>query len=260
MAEFYRDKIVKIMMGWNGITKGSAGHHAIIDLYNTQKPLPRSYKVTYSDAWCATTVSAAFIKAGYEDICPLECGCPDMVDKAKKMGIWVEADNYIPKLADIVMYDWQDSGAGDNTGNPDHVGIVVEVTGKSFVVMEGNKLVNGVSCVSPRNMQVNGRYIRGFITPRYTGNVAPAPDTSNPDDYYCRAVLGDYKINTEEINIRKLPGTENKIVGSVKRDAVVTCDGYCRWHNTALWLHIKTASGKEGYISCGQKGKYLVGA
>jgi len=27
------------------------------------------------------------------------------------------------------MYDWQDSGIGDNTGNPDHVGIVTKVTG-----------------------------------------------------------------------------------------------------------------------------------
>ena len=30
------------------------------------------------------------------------------------------------------MYDWDDNGNGDNTGWPDHVGIVTEVNGNTF--------------------------------------------------------------------------------------------------------------------------------
>lgn len=37
---------------------------AIIDLYNTQKPLPVGYKRSTPDEWCAATVTAAGMQAG----------------------------------------------------------------------------------------------------------------------------------------------------------------------------------------------------
>lgn len=37
------------------------------------------------------------------------------------------------------MYDWQDTGKGDNTGGADHVGIVEKVVGNTITIIEGNK-------------------------------------------------------------------------------------------------------------------------
>ena len=56
------------------------------------------------------------------------------------MGVWEENDGHVPKLGEGVLYDWEDTGIGDNTGNPDHVGTVTYVNQASgyFVVTEGN--------------------------------------------------------------------------------------------------------------------------
>ncbi len=169
-----RQHIVGIMQGWIGRKERDGSHKAIIDTYNEHKPLARGYSVKYTDAWCATTISAAAIKAGFEDIIPLECGCGQMVQLSQKMGIWQENDAYHPEPGDIIMYDWQDSGAGDNTGWPDHVGMVEKVAGNTITVIEGN--MN--DAVGRRNIQVNVRYIRGYILPKYAGK-ADKPNEPN---------------------------------------------------------------------------------
>ena len=69
-------------------------------------------------------MSAVFIEAGLTEIAPTECGCGAMINLYKKIGRWEENDAYIPSPGDVVMYDWQDNGVGDNTGAADHVGIV----------------------------------------------------------------------------------------------------------------------------------------
>ena len=92
--------------------------------------------MTVNDAWCATAVSAAFIACGLTSIFPcVECSCNNMITKAKNAGIWIENDAYIPKVGDVILYDWQDNGVGDNMGSADHVGIVYSVSGNSFVVI-----------------------------------------------------------------------------------------------------------------------------
>lgn len=141
--------------------KGEDGHKKVLEVYNAQKPLPRGYKVKPTDAWCATTVSAVFLMNGYADIS--ECSCPQMIEKAKKKGIWVEDDAYTPQIGDIILYDWQDSGKGDNVGVADHVGIVVSATKSKIMVREGNKNKS----IGNRDVLVNGGYIRGYITPPY---------------------------------------------------------------------------------------------
>ena len=69
----------------------------------------------------------------------------------------------MPKLGDIVLYDWQDSGSGDNTGTADHIGIVEKVVGSTETIIEGNYQ----DSVKRRELAVNGRYIRGYIVPKY---------------------------------------------------------------------------------------------
>lgn len=141
--------------------KGEEGHQKVLSVYNDQKPLPRGYKVKSTDAWCATFTSAVFLMNGYSDIA--ECSCPQMIEKAKKLGIWVENDAYTPQIGDIILYDWQDSGKGDNVGVADHVGIVVSVTKSKIMVREGNKK----NSIGNRDVTVDGIYIRGYITPPY---------------------------------------------------------------------------------------------
>ena len=162
-----RQKFVNYAVSYLGCKESNGSHKKIIDLYNSHKPLARGYKVQYTDAWCATYVSAMAIGIGYEDVIPLECGCSNYIDLAKEAGIGVETDSYTPDIGDIVLYDWQDGtnyATTDNRGNPDHIGIVASVTGNTLRIIEGN-ISNSVGY---RTLQVNGRYIRGWVTPKYS--------------------------------------------------------------------------------------------
>lgn len=176
-----RNRVVSIMLGWLGYSEANGKHREIIDLYNSHKPLARGYKVRYTDEWCATTVSAAFIKAGLTDIAPTECSCTAMIGLYKAMGRWEESDAYRPECGDILMYAWKDSGAGDCSLSPDHVGIVTDVTGNIITVIEGNK----GDMVSFRKMPVNGRYIRGYCLPDYRSKAKEDVDMN------CYKTIGD---------------------------------------------------------------------
>ena len=158
-----REQIVKQMRSWIGRKESDGSHKKIIDIYNTINPLPVGYKLKYTDAWCAGAVSAAAKVCSALDIIPAECSCPRMIELLKKKGIWQEADNRVPQPGDLIFYDWDDSGKGDNTGNPDHVGIVEQVVGDTIHVIEGNY----DNAVKRRYIRVNGRYIRGFGVPKY---------------------------------------------------------------------------------------------
>ena len=163
-------EVVKQAQAWLGNKEGSAGHKAIIDLYNAHKPLARGYKVKYTDAWCATFVSAVAIKLGYTDIIPTECGCGKMIDLFKKLGSWVENENRTPNPGDIIFYDWDDNGTGDNLGSPEHVGIVEKVSNGKITVIEGNHDgtdADSIDGVERREIAVNGRFIRGYGVPKY---------------------------------------------------------------------------------------------
>lgn len=176
-----RQKVANTINAWLGATEGSAGHKEILKIYNEQNPLPVGYKMKDTDAWCAATVSATWLKVGIAQYITTECGCGRFRDNAKKLGIWVENDAYKPKIGDAIIYYWSDNGVGDCQTGADHIGIVTSVNGNSFTVTEGNT-DNGI--VGKRTMQVNGRYIRGFIAPDYAtiakkvaGKVTP--DSSN---------------------------------------------------------------------------------
>ncbi|MCD8013293.1 MAG: phage tail tip lysozyme [Lachnospiraceae bacterium] len=167
---YLRSKVVAQAKAWLGCNESDGSHKAIIDVYNSHTPLARGYKVQYTDAWCATFVSAVAIKLGYTDIMPTECGCDKMIALYQGLGRWKEDDSYVPDAGDIIFYDWQDSGSGDNTGSSDHVGIVEKVSGSTITVIEGNYS----DSVKRRTLQVNGKYIRGFGLPKYTETTTTA--------------------------------------------------------------------------------------
>ena len=158
-----RSEIVKQAQAWVGLKESDGSFKKIIDTYNSHRPLARGYKLQYNDAWCAGTIGALAVSCNATDIIPMEVSCPYMISHAQNMGIWVETDSHIPEPGDIVMYDWNDSGSGDNKGGADHVGIVENISGNTITVIEGNYS----NSVKRRTIQVNGRYIRGYIVPKY---------------------------------------------------------------------------------------------
>lgn len=174
---YYRSEMVDLARSWVGKNENDGSYKEIIDIYNSQKNLPRGTKMQYDWAWCAATWSALAIKLGYGDIIPIEMSCYYLIDKAIKMGCWQENDGYIPKPGDAVLYDWNDKGIGDNKGNPDHIGIVEYVNTASgyFVVIEGNYK----DSVKKRTVSINGKFIRGFITPKYDCDIVDLPDGTN---------------------------------------------------------------------------------
>lgn len=173
---YSRQKMVNLVTSWLGKNEADGSYKSIIDTYNSfTGKFPRGIKMQYGWAWCACTWSAAAIKLGYTQIIPIEISCHYLIEAAKKMNCWQENDAYIPQPGDAVLYDWQDSGVGDNTGSPDHVGTVVSVNKNAgyFTVVEGNYS----NSVKKRTMSINGKFIRGFIVPKYTDDTVNKPKT-----------------------------------------------------------------------------------
>lgn len=162
------NKVVEQAKAWLGRNEASGTHKAIIDIYNAHKPLARGYAVKYTDSWCATFVSAVAIQTGCTDIIPTECGCQQQIELFKKLGAWDESDARIPNPGDIIYYDWNDSGNGDNVGWSDHVGIVEKVASGKITVIEGNYS----NSVKRRILSVNAKNIRGYGIPKYNTETA----------------------------------------------------------------------------------------
>jgi hypothetical protein len=179
-----RQSVVDTMAGWVGAVKGSAAHKTIIDIYNTIKPLPRGVRMSYAMDWCAACVSAAFQAAGLAELIPAECSCGEMMRQAQARYIWVEDDGYRPQVGDLVMYDWQDDGKGDNRGAPDHVGLVEGIFEGRVHVLEGN--TGYPSRVGRRSIDIGGRFIRGYIVPQYASAVKEDQPTNSP--WYAEAM------------------------------------------------------------------------
>lgn len=245
--------------------KGESGHQWVIDTYNTITPIPRGYKMPLNKPWCAATVSAIFHSLGYDALA--ECSCSKMVEKARKLGLWVEDDSYTPKPGDVIYYDWQDNGKGDNVGEPDHVGIVIKVDGNKMTVREGNK--NG--SVGNREININGKFIRGFIVPPYEDDVqgltpkkeeeaATSPTVAEKaPEKPTGASQGQYKVGNvytisvkSALNVRKGPGKNYGVVGysnltsDAKKHAIgsalrpgtrVTCNEV-KQNDGSVWIRI----------------------
>lgn len=160
-----RDDIIKVAKSYIGVHGGSIAHAELISIFNTVKPF--GYTAHTTDYWCAEFVTACCIQAFGKKTAikyfPLSAACLYMINKAKQMDIWVENDAYKPQKGDFILYDWDDSGYGDNKNVPDHVGIVEKVSGNTITVIEGNMS----NVCGRRKITVNGKYIRGYVTPHY---------------------------------------------------------------------------------------------
>lgn len=159
-----------------GVREGTKAHHEIIDFYNANiRPLPRNYKVKYSDAWCATFASVIMFKCSAKNA-PYECGVYNMYLKAVKNHEIVST----PQRNDLVIYDW-----GHN-GSLDHVGIIDNITGDTLTVIEGNKS----DAVGIRMISKNSRDIAHYI------RVPQALTTTNFDTVVNDVIKGKYGVGT----------------------------------------------------------------
>ena len=250
-----RNTVAKIMNEWKaaGLKESDGSHMKIVNIYNNHKPLARNYKVKPKDSWCATTVSAAFIEAEnrtgikFTSIIGTECSCQRQIELMKKLKSWQENDAYVPKVGDIIYYDWDDNGVGDNTGWSDHVGLVVAISGKTMTVVEGNK----ADKVGSRKISVNAKDIRGFGVPNFAKlaaqtSVAPKPTVTptpaKPTTTTTKPTTTTTKPATTTtttkpvtsttykavvtpaagLNVRSAPGTGSKVVKALKKGSTVT--------------------------------------
>ena len=166
--------VLNVMRGWLGYSEYNGKFKQIIDLYNSVRPLPRGYSVKYTDEWCDTTVSAAGIKAGAQDLIGRECGCEQHINIFKKLGIWIEDGIVVPKPGYIILYNWGDYSQPNN-GVADHIGIVESVSGRTITVIEGNKNMS----VERRSIPVGWGYIRGYAAPKYGTSTIKPPQAPN---------------------------------------------------------------------------------
>lgn len=259
---YSRNAVIKQAQAWIGCKESDGSHKKIIDVYNAHSPLARGYKVKYTDAWCATFVSAVAIKCGCTAIIPTECSCNQMIALFQKMGAWQENDAYRPAAGDVIFYDWQDGGTGDNRGSSDHVGIVEKVSGNTITVIEGNKS----NAVGRRTLQVNGRYIRGYGIPKYdtaaAGGAGSSGQTGSQAGTAGSAANYQAKINTPKgVNMRSTPcvADGNKIYAIPNGQQVtITREsgswGYTTYNGRTGWICLDYVAKVSGASSAAQGG------
>ena len=234
-----RSNVVSIMKGWLGWSEANGKHKKIVDIYNNHKPLARGYKVQYTDEWCATAVSAAFIKAGLTDIGFTECSCNRMIDLYKTKGRWEESDSYAPKIGDILMYDWQDNGIGDNVGSADHVGLVAAINGTRLTIIEGNKNES----VSYRSINANGKYIRGYCLPDYASKASKPVEIVSTSTYSKAAFVRDIQ--------KAFGATVDGIAGSETLNSTITLSAILNRKHEAIRA-VQRRLATLGYTSVGK--------
>ena len=178
-----RERVVKEAIGLLGIQEGTIEHQRmIVDVYNSLPKLPRGVALTPEMAWCAATMSVIGINLGITDVILPEMSCTKMIELYKARGRWMEADDYVPKPGDLVMYDW-DAKKGECTGAPDHVGMVVRINGNNIRVFEGNY----DNKTKYRDICVEYIKVRGYCLPDYGSLVQAFADVA-PGAWYAQDV------------------------------------------------------------------------
>lgn len=149
----------------------------IVDIYNTYLPRPRGYKVKYDDMLCATYVSTIYIRLGWTDIVPPECGAMQLYRNMEALGRAVLDKKRLPEIGDLIFF-----GNGNTVSKINHVGIVTEVKGKQIYYYDLQSVVGRHTC------PVGYSYVMGYGMPDYASKdldpvpgPAPAPDVPQTD-------------------------------------------------------------------------------
>ena len=144
-------QFLHFVCSYNNVRENSNEHRHIVDTYNRIKPLPVGYKVSYTDSWCAVFVSFCF-RVFFPDV---------MVAKIKEMYIQKLHINgkksmtgYKPKSGDVIFYRF-------HVGRIDHIGIIINATPVSMLVIEGNYS----NSVKIREVKYDNPHIYGYFEP-----------------------------------------------------------------------------------------------
>ena len=176
-------KIIDCAKSYLGVIEGSSKHHEIVNIYNTIKPLPFGYKVTYYDAWCATFVCAMAQKAGVIKYIYPTCSCPEMVNMYKKNKRFSKAmKNAV--AGNFIIYSFSKNGVAE------HVGIIEENNGGILKVIEGNRNDK----VAYRTIKYNDSVVMGFCINNFpTDNRnKPVINSSQLDSVAMSVIAGRY--------------------------------------------------------------------
>ena len=179
--------LISVLEDWVGIKSNKL----IIDVYNNHTPLPLDYKVKYTDAWCATGLSAAAIFCDMSDIIGKECSCERFIKIFKDKGIWIEDGTIVPIRGDIILYNWDDK-TQENDGWADHIGVVTKVYDGKVVVLE----CNYKGSVGYRTIPIGWGCIRGYAKPDY--EFPMNPPTFRSDEEIATEVIYGYWGNGED--------------------------------------------------------------
>ena len=176
-------------MNWNsfcdkliatiGAQEFGTTHQRIVEEYNKISPLPRNYKVSLNDPWCAIYVSAMWHKWG-NGWFPYECSCNKMIGAAKASGKFWNSAATNGHVGWLIFYDWE------RDGSPDHVGYITEVDKLMGHIrtIEGNYS----NQVKERFVPLADSRIYGFVELQYDDNeVEKAKEWATKN----RIILGD---------------------------------------------------------------------
>lgn len=168
-----------------GCKESNGSHKKIIDIFNSSKL--KTFSVSYDDAWCAAFISAMAVESGMDKIIPISANCDEMYKKGVIMGIAIPKDKWIPKIGDIVFYDW------DLNGELDHVGVIDTIYKSIIHVIEGNKN----DSVAYRDISFKNTTITKILRPRY--------ETAKRDyKDYCHVVIDVINGRYGDGDIRKI--------------------------------------------------------
>ena len=145
----------------------------VVDIYNTFLPRPRGYKVKYDDMLCATYASTPYIRLGWTDIVPPECGAMQLYKNMEALGRAVLDKNRVPDIGDLIFF-----GNGNTVSKINHVGIVTEVKdNKQIYYYDLQSVVGRHTC------PVGYSYVMGYGMPDYQSkDLEPLPEpTPEPD-------------------------------------------------------------------------------
>lgn len=232
-----RAAYVKTAVKYLGAKQGSKKHREIVDIFNSVKP--SGEVMNYSAPWCAASVTAWAIKTlgkgTAEKAFPLDYNCGNLIQKAQRLGAWVEKDTYKPTAGDLIIFNWT-GGAGEIKVGADHVGVVEKVANGYIHTIEGN--YTAASVVGRRSFPVGWGYIRGFIVPRYDKISKPSNDTATAKKPAKTENKGSdgvvYRVNSwDGLNVRKGAGVNYKVITALPDKTKVTITktkygwGYC---------------------------------
>lgn len=207
----YRATVIANALKDVGVTGGSAsGDDVYINYYNNLTGTTFDVDTT---PWCAIFVTYKLRTSGIPtSCCPNFAGCTTLRDNFLiPNAIWHKRGSYTPKMGDIIMFDW------DNTGNCDHVGLVEKVEGGKVYTVEGNSKGGFTTYgVRYKSYSLDSKYIIGYGALKYeaiTSSQSFNVSTSNTKKYTLSSA-------TKKLYIKKFQTWLNE-----KFDAKLVVDG-----------------------------------